>query len=106
MSWMFHGCLSLTELKISNLITKNVIDMSGMFSDCISLKQIDLSNFNTCNVTDINEIFADCQSLIDLNILNFSLNFCYNLENMFLHLNKKCKVIQNDQKIEELLEVN
>ena len=106
MNWMFQNCSSLIDLNLSGFDTRNVCYMMGMFQFCYSLKQLDLSNFNTCNVTDINEIFADCQSLIDLNILNFSLNFCYNLENMFLHLNKKCKVIQNDQKIEELLEVN
>jgi hypothetical protein len=65
-----------------------------------------LSNFNTCNVTDINKIFADCSSLIFLNIMNFSLNFCYNTEDMFYNLNEKCKVVQYDQKIEEMLEIN
>ncbi len=77
-----------------------------MFQYCISLKKLDLSSFNTCNVTDLNEIFADCTSLIFLNIMNFSLNFCYNLEDMFYNLNENCKIIQYDHKIEEILEIN
>ena len=106
MNWMFQNCSSLTQIDFSNFDTRNVCHMMGMFQFCLSLKTLDLSNFNTCNVTHINKIFADCSSLIFLNIMNFSLNFCYNTEDMFYNLNEKCKVIQYDQKIEEMLEIN
>ena len=106
MNWMFQNCSSLIDVDFSNFDTRNVCHMMGMFQYCISLKKLDLSSFNTCNVTDLNEIFADCTSLIFLNIMNFSLNFCYNLEDMFYNLNENCKVIQYDHKIEEILEIN
>ena len=58
MRYMFCGCTSLIELKISNFITEKVTDMSGMFYGCSSLKEINLTNFNTNKVTNMRWMFT------------------------------------------------
>ena len=42
MSEMFFGCLSLTNINLSNFNTKNVADMSDMFNGCTSLTNINI----------------------------------------------------------------
>jgi hypothetical protein len=44
----------------------------------------------------MNEMFSHCYSLTSLNLLNFIINNSNNINNMFLNLNKNCKVIIND----------
>ena len=41
MSGMFYDCENLKILKISNLNTSNVKDMSSMFFNCEGLNEID-----------------------------------------------------------------
>ena len=36
---MFRGCISLTNINLSNFNTQNVTNMSGMFDGCSSLKK-------------------------------------------------------------------
>ena len=50
---MFSGCESLKKLNLSNLNTKNVIDMSSMFKGCKSLEELNLSNLDTQNVKNM-----------------------------------------------------
>ena len=50
--------------------------MSGMFNNCSSLTSLNLSNFNTNNVKD--------------------------MEDMFENVNKKCKIISNDKRINSI----
>ena len=42
---MFANCYSLKTLDISNMNTKNVLDMSGMFQNCNSLTSLDYQNY-------------------------------------------------------------
>ena len=51
-----------------------------MFCNCSSLNSLDLSNFNTNNVKD--------------------------MDKMFYHIPKKCKIINNDSLINENLKKN
>ena len=55
---MLCYCDRLTNLNLSNFITKNITVM--MFVDCHSLTNLNLSNFNTQNVTDTSGMFAVC----------------------------------------------
>ena len=36
-NYMFRGCLSLTNINLSNFNTNNVIDMNNMFFNCCSI---------------------------------------------------------------------
>ena len=46
MSGMFKNCSSLKKINISNIKTKNVVNIYGMFFGCSSLKEVDISNFS------------------------------------------------------------
>ena len=102
MSGMFSNCSSLLSLNLSNFNTKKVKNMSGMFSNCSSLISLDLSNFNTINVTNMYSMISQCFSLISLNLSNFDTNNVIDMKEMFYNLNKNCKIISNDKKINEL----
>ena len=67
MRFIFFGCISLTNIDLSNFISQNVTDMSGMFCGCNSLTIIDLSNCNTQKVTDMRSIFTGYKSLAYIN---------------------------------------
>ena len=43
--------------------------MNNMFDGCLSLTNINLSNFNTNNVTNMNNMFYGCRSLNKNNII-------------------------------------
>ena len=62
MNYMLSG-ISLTNLNLTFLNTKNVKDMSCMFLGCLSLKTLDLSCFNTENVEDMCCMFEACHNL-------------------------------------------
>jgi len=72
MSSMFHACKSLTSLNVSKFDTSNVTNMSAMFRECWGLSSIDISNFNTSNVTNMSSMFNSCSGLTKLDISNFN----------------------------------
>ena len=74
---------ALTDIDVSNVDTKNVIDMSGMFYKCQYLTSLDLSSFDTKNVTDMNSMFSNCQSLTSLNLSSFDTKNVTDMSLMF-----------------------
>ena len=65
MTYMFHGCSSLTLLDLSGFDTAKVTDMLFMFSFCSSLKTIFVSDaFATTGVTYSDDMFDDCTALV------------------------------------------
>ena len=68
-NFMFSGCLSLTNINLSNFNTQNVTNMYSMFSRCSSLTNLNLSNFNTQNITNMSCMFSGCSSLTNINII-------------------------------------
>ena len=54
---LFNGCISLTDIDITDLNTMNVKDMSYMFSGTI-ISEIDLSLMDTSNVEDMSHMFT------------------------------------------------
>ena len=72
MSEMFHGCSSLTSLKLSNFETQNVINFQSMFNECSSLTSLNLSNFNTQNAVQ----FSGSKSLKYIDLSNFNTKNC------------------------------
>jgi surface protein len=93
---MFSGCSSLNSLKLSNLNTSSVIDMSHMFENCISLTSINLSNFDTHATKNIDFMFSNDINLSYVNFANMQDNqmdkmlniFSGTLENMVFCINK------------------
>ena len=83
MSYMFHGCYSLTSLDVSHFNTSNVTNMYYMFHDCSSLTSLDLSSFDTSNVTNITFMFQGCSSLTSLNLSSFNTNNITSMWSMF-----------------------
>lgn len=87
MSSMLHGCSSLEEIDLSNLITVNVKDMNKMFSGCTSLKTIKFGIFNTNKVINMSEMFYNCISLEEINLSCFNTKNVVDMGCMF----KDCK---------------
>ena len=47
----------------------------------------------------MSDMFCYCSSLLSLNLSNFKTNDVKNMSDMFIGLNKNCKVETNDKKI-------
>ena len=80
---LFLDMRKLTTLKLNNLNTSSVTDMSKMFSGCTALTSLDLSNFNTSNVTNMGFMFENCSNLIDINLSSFNTNKVTYMQYMF-----------------------
>ena len=83
MCGLFNGCKFLKSLNLDNLNTEEVFDMSRMFYNCKSLIKLDLSYFNTKNVIDMRDMFFNCIYIESLNLSNFVTNKVQNMSNMF-----------------------
>ena len=59
MSYMFHGCSSLTT--VPDMDTSQVTNMSGMFYGCSSLTSV--PDMDTSQVTNMSPMFYGCSSL-------------------------------------------
>ena len=59
MSYMFHGCSSLTT--VPDMDTSQVMDMGGMFRGCSSLTSV--PDMDTSRVTNMSSMFYGCSSL-------------------------------------------
>ena len=57
MSYMFHKCLKLKEIKgIYNFRIAEMTDLTEMFDECNDLEFIDISKFNSFNSQLISQI--------------------------------------------------
>ena len=83
MSYMFHDCLSLTSLNLSNFDTSSVIYMDYMFSGCNKLTSLDLSNFNTSSVTRMDYMFSYCSKLTSLDLSGWDTSKVTDMSYMF-----------------------
>ena len=64
MSYMFHGCSSLTS--VPDMDTSRVTNMSSMFYGCSSLTTV--PDMHTSNASDVSRMFYGCSSLTDGNV--------------------------------------
>ena len=46
MSYMFYGCISLTNINLTNFNIQNVTNMTYMFNGCASLKMCEIITNN------------------------------------------------------------
>ena len=89
MSYMFHECNLLKEIKaINKFNTKNVLYMNGMFQLCSELEYLDLSEFETSNVVDMHSMFSGCHKLKEIKGVNkFITQRVIDMKNMFQECN-------------------
>ena len=83
MSYMFYNCKRLQSLDVSNFNTINVTSMYSMFQGCEALSTLDVSNFNTINVSAMSFMFSDCSSLTTLDVSNWDVSSVTNMGYMF-----------------------
>ena len=67
---MFKNCISLTNVDLSKVITKNIITIDFLFSGCTSLNLLDI-NFSNENLISMSYLFNNCSSLQVLDLSNF-----------------------------------
>ena len=61
---LFNGFTSLATISdIAYLDTSNVLDFSYMFNGCVSLTELDLQSLDTSNATNMTSMFADDEAL-------------------------------------------
>jgi len=88
MSRMFANITQLTDLdlsKLSNFKTHDVEDMSYMFWGDTALTNLKLANFDTSNVTDMQYMFSSDTTLADLKLTNFDTRHVTNMTGMFVN---------------------
>ena len=69
---LFHDCISISEIDLSNFDASRVKDMGMMFSGCYNLNFLNLSNFDTSSVKNMHYMFSGCYNLNFLNLSNFN----------------------------------
>ena len=65
---MFANCTNLTSIDISNIDTKDVLNIDYAFDHCYSLKSLDLSKKNLQKVETAIYTFAYCHTLTSINL--------------------------------------
>lgn len=83
MSFMFAGCLSVESLDVSDFDTTKVSNMDHMFQNCQKLASLDLSSFDTSKVTNMNAMFSNCKSLKSLDVSKFNTSNVKDMRYMF-----------------------
>ena len=69
MSFLFHGCSNLVDLKISGFGTSKVEYMDSMFEGCSKLVAVvGLSSWNVSNVINTDCMFKNCSLLLTLTL--------------------------------------
>ena len=72
---MFNNCYNLTNLDLSNFITKNVTDMSGLFNNCKNLVNLNISGFKIKKDTKREQMIEGCRKLnLESSIVNNIIN--------------------------------
>ncbi len=69
---MFHTCMNLITVDLSNWHTDNLVDMSLMFYGCKSISEMNILNFNVSNVENMHYTFNNCQSLTSLDLSDWN----------------------------------
>lgn len=88
MKCMFQNCNNLENIDLSKFDTSNVKDMSYMFSICSKLTSLDLSDFDTANVKDMSYMFSGCSNLVNLNLSSFNTSCVKDMTCMFIDCSK------------------
>ena len=68
MQYIFNGCISLSHVDVSKIVTQNVEDVSFVFRGCKSLSKIDLSDWKTEKIKNMDYFMDNCEDLSFVNI--------------------------------------
>ena len=98
MEYMFYCCHSLTSINLSNLNTKNVKKMYNMFNHCYILVSINLGNFDTSMVNNMTQLFARSSLLEYINIKNFKETNNLSISGMFSNVKENAVICLNSIK--------
>ena len=85
MSRLFYNSPFLEKIDISDFDTSNVTDMSFMFEQCTRLNNLTIGNINTHNVENMKHMFGACQSLKELDLSYLDVTNLKNFDEMFLN---------------------
>ena len=80
-----YGLSSLEEIKLNNVNTSTITDMSYMFGNCSGLKNLELENFDTSNVENMYYMFGGLSSITELDLSSFNTSKVTNMEAMFVN---------------------
>ena len=94
--FMFHNCIYLENIDVSDWDASNVYTMVGMFNNCSSLKKLDLSTWNVSKCEYFTSMFSSSGFEV-INIMNwqFNENELFVVSSMFSGCSS-LKVIFND----------
>ena len=59
MGYLFHNCLSLESIELTNINTENVYNMRNMFTNCAKLTNLNLNQFKFGKVEYMNEMLLN-----------------------------------------------
>ena len=87
LSSAFADCGNLTQMIISNINSKNNLNMNNMFLNCVSLKRMDFSPLfiynDKINVSNMRKIFKNCVNLASVEFSILSLSTVYDFSEAF-----------------------
>ena len=72
----------IIKYRLSNIQTKNNVDMSRILKDCQKLTNVNLSN-SYFNAYEMNELFSGCGSLSNIDLSVFNTKNVTNMTNIF-----------------------
>ena len=87
---MFYGCTSLTSVKFGSINTSNVLSMASMFQGASKLESVDISKLDLSNVNSLSKMFQECTALKTVKFPKF---YTSNLTDMS-YLFYKCNLLQ------------
>ena len=53
----------MKEIHISHFVTSSAKTMQAMFRGCLTITELNITNFDTRNVENMNYMFLDCRKL-------------------------------------------
>lgn len=83
LSYLFLGCINLTNIEFGNIDTTNIKYMNNMFDSCQNLVELDLSAFYTPNLLNTQSMFLYCKKLTKIDIRNMTFDLVTTYANMF-----------------------
>ena len=85
LSYMFYGCINITDIDLSNFDFNNAINMNDMFNYCINLKNIRFPKIPIKNIINTSYMFNYCKNLLNIDLSEMSTENVISMAGMFQH---------------------
>ena len=85
LSYMFYGCINITDIDLSNFDFNNAINMNDMFNYCINLKNIRFPKIPIKNIINTSYMFNYCKNLLSIDLSEMSTENVISMAGMFQH---------------------